>query len=229
MTFGLITEGLTDQVVLSSIVRSIVNHSGQRAQVTALAPLDTNPHGYTKVFDYIRGDIFRELLVPEDAYVVIQIDTDTRDKWPEFFQLNAEVQDILKQILSVKGDSEKEINALIENVSALLKQLIGQEYYESHKAQILFAICIHEMECWVLPYRAQKQSDLSKITKCTETLSRVFTPDGYYLDPNKKGHDNSKYYRLAIKNMQKRKDILAKYHHNRSLHIFVDRLLAFDN
>jgi hypothetical protein len=44
-----------------------------------------------------------------------------------------------------------------------------------------------------------------------------------------KASNKRKYYLAAIKDMNKRKTILDKHHHNRSLELFVERLVAFDN
>jgi len=62
MTLGLITEGITDQLVIDTIINTVINHETEKVLTTPLCPMDDEPSGYTKVFTYIQSEIFREAL-----------------------------------------------------------------------------------------------------------------------------------------------------------------------
>jgi len=73
-------------------------------------------------------------------YVVIQIDTD--------FMLKGEVSEEFRidiQMLTV----EKTIDAFKQKFITL----IGDEFYAEYQQQILFAIAVNEIECWLLPIK----------------------------------------------------------------------------
>jgi hypothetical protein len=74
--FGLIAEGLTDQIVIKSILAGYFNRSD--LVIRSLQPeidKDKNFGGWTLVFDYCRSKKFQEAFQSND-YIIIQIDTD---------------------------------------------------------------------------------------------------------------------------------------------------------
>jgi hypothetical protein len=222
MTFGLITEGLTDQLVIRTIIRSIIGE--ERADTTPLRPMQDEPSGYPKVFDYIRSPEFKEFLIAEDTSVVIQLDTDTRGRWTEFFQQDEGALRLLQAIPVVSGSDKDKVKNIVANVIALLRYLIGAADYDAYQDRIICAISVNEMECWVLPYHAISNSDKSKMVSCLSSINKILEESGagYFIGPNAK----YQYYQKAIKDMTKRKTLLEKYHHNESLKIFVDRLMT---
>jgi hypothetical protein len=84
VTFGLISEGITDQIVLENILGGFFNTAD--ILVKALQPLrdktDENRMQETgnwhKVLTYCQSEAFREALTTNgaDYYIIIQLDTD---------------------------------------------------------------------------------------------------------------------------------------------------------
>jgi hypothetical protein len=220
MQFGLITEGITDQLVIETIINSIINSDEDKATVDPLSPMSDEPAGYTKVFSYIQSNDLKEALKGKDYYVVIHIDTDTTGLWSEYFKGNKAALELLKSIPVVSGSDKDRADEIIANVIKLFRLLIGEEYYDAHSDKIIPAIAINEMECWILPFHAQSNSDFEKMVQCLGTLNKLLSPKGYSIAPDSKASNNRKYYLAAIKDINKRKNILEKYH------LFPDTILA---
>jgi len=82
-TFGLISEGITDQIVIESILVGYYNSKNIILDMLQplrdetdenLAASDGNWH---KVFEYCKSKQFRDAFsIREDYYVIIQLDTD---------------------------------------------------------------------------------------------------------------------------------------------------------
>ena len=123
-------------------------------------------------------------------YIIIQIDTDVSER---------EGFDVSKR--DTKG-KELEPVELIENVITKLIGLIGQEFYNEHVDRIIFAISVHEIECWLLPlyYNDKKQA---KTSGCVKTLNiELAKKEGFTIDVNSK---NQKYHDHITKQFWKKK------------------------
>ena len=227
MTFGLITEGVTDQLVIDTIINTVINYESEKVLTTPLCPMDDEPTGWTKVFTYIGSETFREAFKDKGFSAVIHLDTDTKGFWSELFTGREDVLDILKETPVVSGGDNDKVDAILSQIESLIRLVIGPEFYDSHKERIILAIAVNEIECWVLPYHAVKESDKGKIVNCLNSLNALLKKDGYSISPNGKAANDFRYYRKAIKDLSKRKTLFEKHHHNASLKIFVDRLLTF--
>lgn len=96
-----------------------------------------------------------------------------------------------------------------------------ETFWEQYGEKIIFAISVHQIECWFLPiYFKTKIQKAAKITGCIDTLNEVLPRQekGLYI----KGKDLD-YYRRISKHF--RKKILDIYHLNPSLKAFVERVL----
>lgn len=207
--FGLITEGPTDQVVIKHILFGVFDDPD--LPINPLQPKADGDHAnWVRVLDYCCSDDFKPSLVDND-FVIVQIDTDVliREQLPEKYKLD------LASNLSV--------DEIIERVSQLLIKLIDgdDDFWEHHGKQIIFAITVHQIECWFLPiYFKNKTAKAAKITGCIDTLNEVLPQQekGLYIN----GKDLS-YYRQISKHF--RKKIHDIYELNPSLKVFVEKLL----
>ncbi|MBS1685806.1 MAG: hypothetical protein JSS76_13740 [Bacteroidetes bacterium] len=225
MTFGLITEGVTDQLVISTIIDTIINDEEDRADTRELCPMPAEQGTWSKVFSYIQSDTFQKFFqIRDDNYAIIQIDTDMINDWVAFFKGNQPVLDHLKTIPALSKEVAGEI---VEKVSQLFRMLMGAEFYDQYKDRIICAVSVNEMECWVLAMHATTPSDKSKVVGCLGALNQILKSDGYGIAKKGKAAGGFQYYRKAIKDMTKKKSLLDKYHHNESLKIFVDRIQQF--
>lgn len=195
MQFGLIGEGITDQIVIESILISYFSNPDlitnplqplRDATNDAIALNDGNWH---KVLEYCGSTVFEESFLSLD-YVVIQIDSDV------FISEN--VPEKYRNILSSADDHE----TVIHKVKAILIQSIRKDFYDLYQEKIIFAISVHAVECWLLPiYYPTEKAKTAKVTGCLDMLNRVLPQqEGFYIDSK-----NPKYYQKIAKRIIKMK------------------------
>jgi hypothetical protein len=210
-SFRLITEGVTDQITLEIILSIFYNDPN--IDVERLQPPgdETDRYkqkdygGWGEVFKYLHSIEFKEAFDFAD-YFIIQIDTDVS---PEF------------NIPHHEGGRDLTPEEIFNRVKEKLISLIENELYNNHKQKMIFAICIHSIECWFLPlYYNDKRK--SKLHNCLETLNLKLNPqEGFTIDP---GNKNSRYYERMAKKFKNKKSLLKLSHHNPGFKIFIESL-----
>lgn len=213
ISFGLITEGLTDRIVIEDILSGYFNTDD--IIVNPLQPErdkdDENRSGYggwMLVFNYCNSRDFREAF-QFNEYVIIQIDTDVSE------EIN---YDIPKRD---ENGEELSPEQLIEKVKEKFKRLIGEDFYVKYNHRIIFAIAVHSLECWLLPlyYRDKKKQ---KVTNCLNTLNQELVKrERFTIDANNK---NPEYYRKVSRQYWKNKVLINFYQDNPSLKIFIQEI-----
>lgn len=220
ITFGLISEGTTDQIILEDILSGYFGED--EVNVNNLQPkttkdklgnwkINTDKFGnWLNVFNYCESDGFRKAFQSND-YIIIQIDTDVSEE---------QGYDIPK--LDENGNlfSPEE---LIIKVKEKFIRLIGHEFYMKYSEKIIFAISVHSIECWLLPLYYQDQRK-SAIVNCSSKLAQeVNKKEKFYLDPKNK--DSNIYEKISYK-YTKKKTLLKHYLENPSFKIFIEELQA---
>jgi hypothetical protein len=158
ISLGLITEGLTDQIVIESILAGYFNNPD--IDIRPLQPerdkhdenKSHNYGGWSQVFAYCELNNFKEAFQFID-YIIIQIDTDVSKDY------NIAHQD---------ENGEFTPQHLIAKVIEKFRDGIGEDFYNTNQLKIIFAISVHSIECWLLQlyYTAQQ-----KKAKCKNCLS----------------------------------------------------------
>ncbi|WP_449417531.1 phage tail protein [Phormidium nigroviride] len=210
VTFGLITEGLTDQIVIENILSGYFNTDD--IIVNPLQPErdkdDENKSdygGWTLVFPYCQSEVFQKAF-QFNQYVIIQIDTDVSEDYG-----------IPKQ----DENGELSPETLIAKVKEKFEGLIGEEFYKRYQDKIIFAIAVHSIECWFLPLYYQDKKK-TKIKSCLKTLNQALVKSpGFTIDPKNK---DPKYYRKISENYCKQKVLMKCYKHNPSLKVFIEEI-----
>lgn len=205
---GLITEGITDQIVIRNI---LLGYFGEdNIEIRDLQPEKNKDKfgNWLNVFNYCHSIDFRLSLEAND-YLIIQIDTDvSEEKGFNVFQKH-ENGDLL--------NSEE----LIKKVKAKLIGLIGTEFYQEYCNKIIFAISVHSIECWLLPLYYQDKRK-AEIKNCISKLAQaVRKKEKFYLDPKNK---DPKIYRRISYEYTKKKNLLKHYPDNPSFKIFIEDL-----
>lgn len=216
MSFGLVTEGPTDQIVIRNILAAYFNS----------ADIDTRPlqpktksevAGWPKVLDYLKSDEFKGSFDFVD-YVVIQIDTDRYYDW----QNNG---------ISIPDSNEKSEDTVIkqiEKVKELFISLMSSDFYQTKKENIIFAISVQSIECWLLPfYFGNKDIQAKKIANCMKTLNTYLKKKyGFVLHQKMKQEPVTgvSYYEIAAKEINVKSKLNKCYGKNPSLKIFVENL-----
>jgi hypothetical protein len=211
INFGLITEGLTDQIVIENILSGYFNTYD--IQINPLQPErdkdNENKSGYggwTLVLEYCQSEDFKQAF-QFNEYVIIQIDTDVSEDYH-----------ISK--LDQQGN-ELSPEELILLVRQKFKNLIGDNFYNHYSERIIFAISVHSIECWFLPlYYKNKPKIAKKITGCLDSLNRELgKTENFTIDEKK-----PEYYRQISKQYRKQKILRKHYQDNPSLKIFIEEI-----
>ena len=140
-TFGLIAEGPTDHAVLENILIGYFNDDISQ-YIRTLQPLRDatdaagSMGGWTRVLDYCRSTLFQSAF-DENDFLIIQVDTDRLNEKP--FELN------LSQTVEVL------VEHVVQQFEQLMSLAFGSEFIAEHRARILFAVAVNEIECWLLP------------------------------------------------------------------------------
>lgn len=213
ITFGLITEGLTDQIVIENILSGYFNTND--LIVNPLQPErdkdndNKSDHGgWTLVIKYCQSPDFKAAF-QFNKYMIIQIDTDVLDGYNS---------------ISHRDENGVELSPqqLIEKVKEKFKSLIGEDFYREYYDRIIFAIAVHCTECWLLPLYYTEKKKKQKIKSCLGTLNQALNiKEDFTIDKNAK---NPEYYRIVSKAYSKQKTLLKNYSDNPSLKIFIQEI-----
>ena len=204
-SFGIISEGVTDQITLENILFGFLGN--KNLPITRLQPKEDEPGNWDKVFKYCESPEFKSAFAYLD-YLIIQIDTD--------FMERGEVPSRFK--IEVKDCSVEEI---IMAFREKLIELIGIKFYKNYEEQIIFAISVSEIECWFLPIFFENQKKKAGKTKnCIGTLNTVLPQQvGFFIDDKK-----TEYYEALAKPFRKKKQLLKFSKQNPSFQSFIVEL-----
>ncbi|MEJ7830736.1 MAG: hypothetical protein WKF91_21185 [Segetibacter sp.] len=205
MDIALISEGVTDRPIIQAIlsIYFLNERAGEQLNLNPLLPKENESVGWLKVLQYCSSDEFKSVFTFND-FVIIQIDTDAHSE---------EGYDIEPQ-----GNTE----ALISAVKQKIILSLGTELYADKMGQIIFAICVNQIECWLLPFFSTTPAHKRKEVNCINTLNRYVHPQfGYTLDINK-GEGAFQYYPKIARELLKKKDFEKQYQENLSLKYFID-------
>jgi hypothetical protein len=205
ITFGIVSEGVTDQIILENI---LFGWTGDKNLIAnPLQPKKGESGNWDKVFKYCQSDDFKGAFAYCDM-VVIQMDTDfmLRGEVPENYRI-----DMLN--LSVGEAVEAFKNKIID--------LMGVDFYRAYTNQIIFAISVNEIECWLLPmYFENQKVKAGKTENCIGTLNTILPQaEGFYIDEKR-----NEYYEKIARKFKKRKDIAKWAALNESFYMFIQEL-----
>jgi hypothetical protein len=210
--FGLITEGLTDQIVIESILAGYFNNPD--IDIRPLQPerdkddenKSHNYGGWSQVFAYCESNNFKEAFQFID-YIIIQIDPDVSEDY-----------NIAKQ----DENGEFTPQQLIAKVIEKFRDGIGEDFYNTNQQKIIFAISVHSIECWLLPLYYTDKQKKAKCKNCLNTLNYELSQQHKFtIDKNAK---NPEYYREIAKQYGKHKVLMKHYQDHPSLKIFIEEI-----
>jgi hypothetical protein len=204
ITFGLITEGTTDQAMIKAI---LIGYFGEdNISITPLNPDSKKLGGWGQVFKYCHSPDFQESFDAND-YVIIHIDTDISLQY---------------KIAQIDQDGNSlSPNQLIENVKNKFKSLLDPEFYQRYGERIIFAIAVHSIECWLLPLYCE-DAEKSEIDNCSARLEKTIIEKSILTRFVKK---SKCYQRIALPYATK-ETLLENYSLNPSFKIFIEELQA---
>jgi 23S rRNA U2552 (ribose-2'-O)-methylase RlmE/FtsJ len=214
--FGLITEGITDQIVIEYILAGFYNSPD--IQIDPLQPLRDetdenlakNAGNWYKVFEYCEAKEFREALIEngDDYFLIVQIDTDIFDKENVAKKYQVQIRNEQNQYLTTEN--------IVKNTVAKFIKLIGNDFYNQYQNQIIFAISVQSIECWLLPIY-YKDNKKAKEINCLDTLNKELTKQEKFTIGEKK----PEYYREIASKFRKSKILKMSYSNQVSFEVFI--------
>lgn len=158
---------------------------------------------------YCASTDFKSAFVNPDLIVVIQIDTDV------FGTEN------VPQELSLSGMNTLAVPEIVAAMRALLIEQMTAEFYAVISERIIFAIAVHQTECWFLPAYYLNDKKKSNTTKnCIDKLNeQLGKKEGFYINAKDLNH-----YRTLCRHFKKKKDIIKFCALNESLELFIQEL-----
>ncbi len=180
INFGLVTEGITDQEVISNILFGYYNNPN--ILINELQPIRdetdrnkaTNYGGWGNLIEYCKSDIFKYAFQTTN-YIIIQVDTDVCEDY---------------NVSKKENGNDLTPEQLVLKVKEKFIEIIGVDFYNNLEQRIIFAISVHSIECWLLPiyYTDNKKS---KMVNCLQTLNQALNKKGFTIDKDNK---NIEYY-----------------------------------
>src|SRR5258705_6133931 len=160
--FSVVGEGQPDHIIIRIIIHGFFNDKS--IVVNRLFPEDKESGGYDRVFKFLATKEFR-IGIENCDYIVVQIDTNECQTWNE-------------GITHIGGSaSEEKIDQFIEVVKKVLIKKIGEDY-PSFENKIIFAITVHDLECWFFPFHSNLSAEQSKILSCKKTMAKIAGTQG---------------------------------------------------
>lgn len=165
---------------------------------------------------YCGRDDLSDILIEND-YIVIQIDTDQSQTIP--FNISHACSD----------GQPKPPFQLHSEVIQKLQSFINPRILKKNRNNILFAICIHTIECWLLPLyytNNQKTSTLNCLIKLNSALRRQNRPTIPQTDKN--GSNAKRAYCTVLNDLKRKTDIIEIAQFNYGFEYFINSLSIID-
>jgi hypothetical protein len=163
-SFALVTEGITDQVVLEYILDGYYE---EEVDVQIIQPArDATDEarqdadgGFERVLEYCSLREFEDIFAYND-FVIIQIDTDIGSH-------------VNVGVALTDAGGERAAPDLVSDFTALILSKISAPVKQLYAGRIILAIAVHSTECWLLPLYADRPATMKKRIGCEEALNRA--------------------------------------------------------
>ncbi len=205
---GIVCEGISDYRILQYLTERYLRDFD--AYTIPLKPKETKlgaQDGFGSwqgVLEYIKGDdqMIVEAINEGCQYVIVHIDTDVRDQYgvPVEYSTPGELHD---------------------NVKARLSR---QVHLDFDKNLLIFAIAIHETECWLIPFLTEDKKTCCKVDSCVNVINRLLKGKSSIDKDNKNAEKVRPIYQNILKQKKKAKEIKAAASHNYGFAYFIDTL-----
>ena len=162
-TVGIVAEGVTDQLVIQNILLGFFKDRLAEQDIYFDQPPDISAEqrfgSWALVMTYLQQGRYAEVFQLRD-YLVVQIDSDVSP------QKHFEVPHTDPTTGKTLKDEE-----LVARIRERLCQWIGAEDLQRYEGRFLFAICVHELECWLVPLWENERHHHAT-TNCTRRVQQ---------------------------------------------------------
>ncbi len=214
-SIGLICEGVSEVNIISYIIQRYLGD----VDVNAIQPKIVNKKQdnfgtWQQVLEYCNDEQFKHIFATND-FIVVQIDTDTCT------QKNYDVNPYDENNNKISDEE------LYTKVIERLKKNLSVELLQKYSDKIIFAICINETECWLLPlFNANEPKKRCATTNCVYILNQKLKQQNIspIPDKDKNNAESRRSYQSILKMLKKKKDIADISQYNYGFKMFVEQL-----
>lgn len=206
---ALIAEGQTDLLIIETILQKIISKD-VAINYRFPDPEKREPGGWGNVFQLLSSSELVQLFYTNN-WIIVHLDSDV------FLGTG------VPQKYQGRIRSDYPVEDIVAAISDIIVEEIGNDVYEQYKDKIIFAIAVHEIECWLLPflYRHTQDSKKGKTTGCLNAVNRsqLLVQIGKTIDKNHK--DLGIYRQILTKDFRRQAAICKK---NPSAGIFISSI-----
>jgi len=212
MTFALITEGVSENTVIRHLISRFFKDDDpviNQIQPKMEKSKQVSEGGWNEVLKYCEREELSQILVEND-YIVIQIDTDQSQQSPF-------------NVSHTESGREKTPDRLLADVVTRLERDMPENI---DKNRIIFAVCIHTVECWLLPL-VYSDNRKEKTKGCLATLNMELRRKNMPTiseTGDKNSPTSQKAFREILQLLKKKSDIKEVSVHNAGFRKFVTHL-----
>ena len=207
-TIGLICEGVSEINIMTRILSKYLNDN---VIVNPIEPETKTENGFLvqngyggwqQVLAHCNDETVEKILEFNDC-LLIQIDTD------------ASILKGYDVTLQDANGQPKDVAVFFQDIKKRLLANISEAVQTKYEGRILFAICMNEIECWLLPLY-YTDNNRCKSNNCLYTLNQALGKRnlGGIPDKDKNGAFARNVYQKILKNFKNKKTIqdCAQYH-----------------
>lgn len=213
--FGIIAEGVTDQIVLEAILAGTSKTTTSTRRPSNHPPPSPHPPSATRagalVLKHFETRRFADALDSGLVdYIVVQIDTDVSEQkgydvsWRE-------------------AGRELTVTELIERVIARLRRAAGEAVFDKHRERLIFAVSVHAIECWLLPLLCSNNKR-KKTTGCLEAANKALRASDRATLSTSAGAKDRHAYLAVARAFDEHSVLLDASSHNESFAAFIAAL-----
>ena len=200
-TIGLICEGVSEIIIMTRILSKylsdnvIVNPIEPETKTENGILVQNGYGGWLQVLSHCNDETLERILEYND-YLVIQIDTDAS------FQVGYDVKPL------DDNGKQKTVEVFYQDVKERLLKNISPEVQAKYEGRLFFAICMNEIECWLLPLY-YTNNNRCKTNNCIHTLNQALAKKniGGIPDTDKNSPNARIVYDKILKNLKNKKII----------------------
>ena len=206
---GVVSEGVSDYRVIRHITdRFLKTKEGEEFFTYRLNPKEERNKQvgfgtWQGVFKYISNELIAEALEEGCEYVIVQIDTDVCNYY------------------NVPHDLTN-VETLWENVCKKLDDSVHPDF---DRSKLIYAICIDELECWLIPFVDEDKKRCKNMDRCLNIVNGDIHKKGLFIDKdNKNSTGAQKAYDYILKQKKKPKEIKECSESNYGFKKFIEQL-----
>lgn len=196
MKIALITEGVSEYTIVEHILFGYIGNDDliiNQIQPKVVNQKQVTVGGWAEVIAYCQRPEIHDILIEND-FLIVQIDSDQSQTPP--FSVN-----------HIDNQSEqKKPDQLLRDIIERLQSLFIHEIYQKFQSRIIFAICIHTIECWLLPV-VLNDHHRSSTTNCVNRLNRELNKRDMNKIPRKGNPLRISRFKEVLQLMRRKRDI----------------------